>query len=209
MMQRTQPSCQLIAAPLLCVDHTFLVDTSMFSRIYSAISILWRSVGSVSNLHEIMFVSRDHTITFESWRTCSRSSSIRTVNHHILSFLYEQTHPSISLSPAKAQKWRPQQPEERNKRRSGRRERVRRLGATTYTSPPTSLPALSMCTKFPYGVPVTDNRYSQGQGQPRRHPRQSNLRQAEQRCPVIPPHHSRSAGGQIKDQWLACTQGTR
>jgi hypothetical protein len=119
---------------------------------------------------------------------------------------YAQTHPPISFSLAEAQTWRPHQLEERSKRRSGRRERVRSFDAFIDISPHRHF--------FHYAgeyrrTTHTDTFHSQGQGQPRCHPRQSDLRQTEQRCPIIPPHHSRRAGGQIKDQRLACTQSTR
>ena len=47
---------------------------------------------------------------------------------------------------------------------------------------------------------------SQGQGQPRRHPRQSHLRQTLQRRPILPPHHSRHARRQTEDQWQLGTE---
>lgn len=43
--------------------------------------------------------------------------------------------------------------------------------------------------------------YSQGQGQPRRRPRQSDLRQALQRRAILPAHHRCHPRRSAEDQW--------
>ena len=102
--------------------------------------------------------------------------------HHGMSLSPVSHHVNLQLTLNR----RPQQPAARSKRRSGRRERVRHHPHLAY----------SISTNTPN---------SQGQGQPCRRSRQSHLRQAQQRCPLIPTHHSSCASRSIKDQWISCS----
>ena len=79
---------------------------------------------------------------------------------------------------------RPQHPlAARSRRRSGQRERVRLQFLSSISAVPVNLTLLN----------------SQGQGQPRRRTRQSNLGQTQQGCAILPTHHSGRLGGQTED----------
>ena len=92
----------------------------------------------------------------------------------------------------------------RNKRRSGQRARVRcAFILTQFPFPGSSL----LLRIFPYKLALTPfSPNSQGQGQPRRHSRQSHLGQTLQRRPILPPHHSCHACRQTEDQWQLGTE---
>lgn len=48
---------------------------------------------------------------------------------------------------------------------------------------------------------------SQGQSEPRRDPRQSDVRQTIQRCAIVPVDHGGDVGGSIEDQWELGKEG--